>query len=116
MDGLRQELFSGSALAQQQHGDIGGCNPLQAAKYLQNPRAVSDDPIDRRSGAEPRELAVFCFELMEAGRAFYNHGQRVNIDRLLAEIVSASANRLDRILAQLVAADDDDLCFRRYAE
>jgi hypothetical protein len=106
---LGEHLFARAALAEQQRGDVHPGNLLDLAAQRLHGRADGDHAFQRRARLLLHEAAVLRLELMQPEGAIDEQLQRVYVDGLLVEIVGAEADRLERVVAVLVAGDDDHL-------
>ena len=61
------------------------------------------------------QLPVLLFERVDVEGAADDQPQHVGVDRLLIEIVGAERHGAHRVVAVVVAGDDDDLGLRREA-
>ena len=113
---LRQRLLAGAALAQQQHRHVGRRELLDVAAELQHRLVGGDDPLDRRACRHRGKAAVLVLQPMQVETALDDRAQHLELDRLLAEIVGAEADRLQRGPVLAIAGDDDHLGLGRDAQ
>ena len=97
-------------------GTCGRRELLDVAADLQHRLVGGDDPLDRRACRHRGKPAVLVLQPMQVETALDDRAQHLELDRLLAEIVGAEADRLQRGPALAVAGDDDHLGLGRDAQ
>jgi hypothetical protein len=87
---------------QQHDRDVGAGHPFDRARNLDHFRRRGDHPAQHlvvRPGAI-RQRAVFGLDPVEVQRAAHDQAQRIDIDRLLIEIIGALGDRGQRAFAR----------------
>ena len=112
MQCLSERLLASAALAGEQHRDTRGCQPFDVAADFQHGVALRDDPPDRGCGHDAREATVLLLEFGQPPCTRDNALQKVDLARLLAEIVRAERHGAQRVDAVAVAGRDNDFHLR----
>ena len=108
VQGARQQLLAGAALAQDQDAHVRGGDLLDKAADLEHFGCARDHAVQRHMAPRLYELPVLVLELGQIEGAAQDQAQLARIDRLLVEVVCASGDRTHGVLAGLVAGDHDN--------
>ena len=105
VDGVRHQLFPGTALAVDQHAAVGRGHQLHLLAQRLHGHAVADDAVFRlRVAAQPH---VFELQPPVIQRVLQHHGELLDGKRLLQKIEGAQLGGLDGGLNIAVAGDHD---------
>ena len=107
----REQFLAGPAGAQQHDRDAGIRHPLDRARDPGHLGRGGDQSAEHAFVLADfcREPAVFRLDPVQRERAPHDQAERVDVDRLLVEIVCAALDRGERAFARAVAAGDDHL-------
>jgi hypothetical protein len=106
VDGARDQLLSGPALAAHEHLRVALRDLLHLGADLIE-RAALPDHLVGRAGQRAQAL-VLALERFQLERALHGHLQSLGTERLLDEIHGAEADRLHRLLDGAVARHEHD--------
>ena len=108
---LGEQFLARPARAEQHHRDRGARHPLDGARHLHHLGRAGDQAAEHGLLGTGRgdEPAVLLLDLVQRESAPHDQPERVDIERLLVEVVGAALDRLQRALACAVAAGDDHL-------
>ncbi len=116
MQAARDQFLAGAAFALDQHRDAGGGDTLQRGAEFLHRRTGRHQARNDRDRFPQLRGAAFFVELGDVQRARQDCVQHVDIDRLLAEIIGAELDALQRMFAAFIAGDDDDFGCGRYRQ
>ena len=109
MHRARHQFLAGAALAEDEHGGVGRRHFLDAPAHLEHGVVGGDETLERRGRLRLEQHAVLPLERVHVERAAHQQAQHFDVDRLLVEIPGAERHGAHRVVAIVVAGDDDDL-------
>ena len=116
VDRAREHFLARAALAQQQRRRVRRRDLLDRAADLEHRLARGDHAVERRSAERGDEPPILGLERVDLVRALHDELQRVDVDRLLVEVVGAEAHGFHGVALVAMARDHDDLRERRERE
>src|SRR5262249_31685802 len=109
VDGAREELLAGAALAEDEHARVRGRDALHHGEELLHRRRLADDLVHAAHARDLVAQAPYLAGEAAVGRGAVDGGGELLRARGLAQVIEgALAHRRDRGLDRALAGEDDD--------